>query len=253
MPGGELAVALIEPAKDEEAVALVVDVTGHVPQAQAMLDKVAANMTKQGAKETRKTVEGTTILVFDRAQDGGILRPARSVYFLSGNVLGAADHQGVVEGILKRKLGQATPEGSLADLPAFEAVMNRCRQHAKDAVPQIRWFIEPLGYVEAIRAATPEEKRRKGVTVLDVLRDQGFSAVAGVGGFVDLKVGDYECVHRTAIYAPRPYQARPGAVQGQGVDGHALAVQPPGIRAAGLGSQRRRRVQHVLLGRAQGV
>ena len=193
---------------------MVVDVTGHVPQAQALLDKVAANLTKQGAKETRKSADGTTILVFDLPKTEEF--PAgQVVYFLSDNVLGAADHQGVVEGILARKLGRATPEGSLGDLPAFAAVMNRCRQHAGSAVPQIRWFIEPLGYVDAIRAATPEEKRRKGVTVLDVLRQQGFTAVAGVGGFVDLKVGDYECVHRTAIYAPRPYQPAPAPYQGK--------------------------------------
>ena len=208
VPGGEMAVAMIAPAKGEAAVALLLDVTDHVPQAQALLDKVTANLIEKGAKQTRKTVEGTTVIVFDlpKTQES----PAGlAVYFLSGNLLGAADDQGVIEAILRRKLGQAAPGDSLADLPAFGAVMNRCRQHAKTTMPQIRWFIEPLGYVEAVRAATPEEKRRKGVTVLDVLRDQGFTAVQGVGGFVDLKVDGYEVLHRTAVYAPKPYKPAP--------------------------------------------
>ena len=207
VPGGEMAVALIAPTKDKAAVALVLDVTDHVPQAQGLLDKVTANLIKKGAKQKRETVEGTTVIVFDLPETRES-SATRAVYFLSGSLLGASDDQSVIEGVLKRKLGQAAPGDSLADLPAFGAVMNRCRQDAK-AMPQVRWFVEPFGYVEAVRAATPEEKRRKGVTVLDVLRDQGFTAVEGVGGFVDLKVDGYEVLHRTAVFAPKPYKPAP--------------------------------------------
>lgn len=208
VPAGEAALAMIAASENESALVLLMDVTGHVTQAEALLKTVTANMGEKKAKATRQSSEETTIILFELPATEEF--PAgKVVYFLSGNLLGAADHQGVMEGILKRRLGQPTDEGSLADLPAFQAVMARCRKHAGDAAPQVRWFAEPLGYVEAVRAATPEEKRRKGVTAMDILRDQGFSAVQGVGGFIDMRVDDYELVHRTAIYAPKPYKAAP--------------------------------------------
>ena len=38
----------------------------------------------------------------------------------------------------------------------------------------MRWFLQPVGYAEAARASTPEYKRRKGKTVLEVMRRKGF-------------------------------------------------------------------------------
>ncbi len=38
------------------------------------------------------------------------------------------------------------------------------------------------------------------------MRNQGIGAVQGVGGFLDFAVEGYEMVHRTAVYAPLPYE-----------------------------------------------
>ena len=43
-----------------------------------------------------------------------------------------------------------------------------------------------------------EENRRKGKTIFEVMRHQGFEAMQGVGGFVNFKVEGYEILHRTA-------------------------------------------------------
>ncbi len=84
--------------------------------------------------------------------------------------------------------------------------MQRCKKDYGDAVPQIRWWLHPLGYAEAARASTPEGKRRKGKSILEVLRNQGVGAVEGIGGLVDFASEGLEIVHRTAIYAPPPYK-----------------------------------------------
>ena len=52
----------------------------------------------------------------------------------------------------------------------------------------------------------PRSKRRRGKTIVEVIRNQGFGAIQGVGGFVDLAVDSFQLVHRTAIYAPPPYK-----------------------------------------------
>jgi len=48
-------------------------------------------------------------------------------------------------------------DGSLADHKPFQTVIQRCKSDYGDTAPQIRWFIHPLGYAEAARAAHPRE------------------------------------------------------------------------------------------------
>jgi hypothetical protein len=72
--------------------------------------------------------------------------------------------------------------------------------------PDIRWYIQPLGYVEAVRAATPEQDRRKGKTLIQVMRNQGFDAIQGMGGYISVNLETYEILHRTTIYAPPPWK-----------------------------------------------
>jgi hypothetical protein len=93
-------------------------------------------------------------------------------------------------------------------LPGFQAVMKRCAADGdKPATHQIRWFIYPLGYAEAARAVNLKEKvRRRGKTVVEVIRNQGFGAIKGVGGFLDVAADGFEVLHRTAVYAPPPYE-----------------------------------------------
>jgi hypothetical protein len=95
---------------------------------------------------------------------------------------------------------------ALADGPIFRAVMDRCQEDAGELTPQIRWFLEPFGFVRAIRAAVPERDRRRGKTLLDQLAVTGFTAMKGLGGYVDFAAEGYELVHRTAVYAPKPYE-----------------------------------------------
>ncbi len=60
--------------------------------------------------------------------------------------------------------------------------------------------------MEAVRAATPEQDRRKGKTLIQVMRNQGFDAIQGMGGYVSVNLETYEILHRTAIYAPQPWK-----------------------------------------------
>ena len=42
--------------------------------------------------------------------------------------------------------------------------------------------------------------------MLAILKNQGFDAIKGGGGFVDLGVEDYQLIHRSALMAPPPYE-----------------------------------------------
>ncbi|HUT93561.1 MAG TPA: hypothetical protein VMY37_29120 [Thermoguttaceae bacterium] len=207
LAGGGASVGLIQRAEGGSAVALLVDVTDHPEEAQAFLKKVSQNMAEQKAKQTSIEVRGVPATLFElpKAEDAAEDEPPpQTIYVLKGDLLAGADDLDVIKGILGRVAGDAGD--TLAELPAFRAIMDRCQKDAGDEVPQVRWFIEPFGYSKAAREDTPEKERPRGRTLLDQLEAAGFSAIQAVGGFVDVAVDRYELVHRTAVYAPKPHE-----------------------------------------------
>ncbi len=191
--------ALVQPSKTEAAFVLIADVKGHLNEANTLLEKIAKNLAADQAKRSVAEAHGSKLTVFDIPKHDD--RPARrAVYCLREEVLIASDNLHVMEGILGRFAGRGAD--SLAALPAFSGVMARCQAEAGDLEPEVRWFVEPFGYTEAARIASPPEHRRKGTDMLKILKKQGFTAIQGVGGFVNLVVGKYELLHRTAVWAP---------------------------------------------------
>jgi len=208
VPAGEAAVALLLRTPEEVAAVLIVDVTGNLPKAEELLEKVSAKQTEQGAKRSEVKVAGVEepVIRFDvpKKEDDPRVLPKKAFYLLTDTWLVASDDIEVIEDVAARLSGEH-PD-SLAAVPAFKAVMDRCAKDAGGATPQIRWFIDPLGYVASMRVMTPPEKRRKGKSLLEGLRNQGFGAIQGVGGYVDFAVEGVELIHRSSVYAPPPYQ-----------------------------------------------
>jgi len=215
--GGEIAVAMILlepevlPGPDRAAAAFLVDVTGHRPKADALLTKIAAELAKRNATRTQRQYAEQAVVQFEipppenRPDDD----PWSIYYSVCQDRLVAASDLGVLQEIIDRLL--TDKPGSLADAPAFAYVDVRCKQDVAlqpnaQPKPQIRWFIDPVGYIKAARAALPEHKRPKGKTVIETLEDMGFDAVRGVGGYIDFSAEECEMVYRTAIYAPPPYE-----------------------------------------------
>jgi hypothetical protein len=150
-------------------------------------------------------VAGTPVLLFDLPKQPGrdVDRPQQqSIWALKGDLLAASDHLATIEGVLVRSSGKGA--GSLAELPAFKAVTKRLKADAGKAAPQVRWFIQPVGYLEVVRAVRGERMQRKGKSWVDVFKSQGFTAIEGIGGFIDFDVDKYELIHRTAIWAKPP-------------------------------------------------
>jgi len=233
LPNGEVAFAIIRPGPGQSALAILADVSGNEEEARKVLQKSATNLVKQGAKKKEDTYKGVKIQTFDipkkdnvapaaeAPKTGGGTTPKgkaaakpeaakiefdHAAYFLSGSLLVAADNVAEIKKIIDRV--QGAPGKSLAESNGFVSVMNRCQQDAgAAAVPQLRWFVVPVAYAEASRAAMPEDDRRKGKTIHELLQNQGFAAIQGIGGFFDFAPEDgLEMRHRTAIFAPPPYE-----------------------------------------------
>lgn len=200
VPSGEIGLAVIQPSEKEIAIAIVADVTDHLPQATALLEKIQQNMAAKKAVRSQRNLHGVSVTLLDVPKRDE--QAAHQVaYFIKENVLAASDNVKVIEGILAR-LADAGGE-SLATLPAFGSITKRCRAAAGELVPHARWFVEPFGYAEAIRvASSADHPRHKGTDMLKILKEEGFTAVQGIGGFVNFASNQYEMVHRTFIFAP---------------------------------------------------
>lgn len=132
VPGGEICVALIEPP-NSSALAILIDVTGHLTEAHALLEKVTDYYQQQGGNRSSLKVEECPepLIQFEQpvpaeeqeADRSKLLgahssesslaaaakekpKPRRSYYYLTGNTLTAADDLDVMRGILARMAGK---------------------------------------------------------------------------------------------------------------------------------------------------
>ena len=208
VPSGEVAIARVQPGPNQSAVVLLADVAGNLEKAQATIKKAKANLVDQGSKMQLEKVGGLDVEVYDVPKENpdDEEEPQRqAILLIHEGLLIVADASEVVGQVLKLQAGSGGK--SLADIPAFQAVMARCAKDAgKDNSPQVRWFVEPFGYAEAARSVTPQRQRRREKPLTEVLQKTGFDAFAGMGGHVSFAAEGYELIHRTAVHAPPPYE-----------------------------------------------
>jgi hypothetical protein len=197
---GEAALALVQPSATEAALVLIVDVTGRQNQTATLLDKIKTNLIKLNqAKAIQIDVAGSPVTSYAIPKTKE--QPARTALFcVKQDRLIAADNLKVLRGVLGRFAAPA--DDSLSALPAFASVIARSQKAAGAQVPHLRWFVEPFGYVEASRVANPGAPRRRGNDMLKILKDVGFTAIKGAGGFLHLATEKFEMLHQTTVYAP---------------------------------------------------
>ena len=196
VPSGEVALAFILHSPTEVASVVLADVTDHKAQSDALLAKIDHNMAARKAVRSQRKVAGADVVVFDIPRHDDV--PARQMaYTVHNDLLAATDNVRVLESILGR-VGH-TKDDSLAAVPAFQAVLARCKAAAGDLAPHARWFVEPIGYADAMRVSQP---KKRGTDMLKILKTEGFTAVQGLGGFVNFSANQYELLHHTFIFAP---------------------------------------------------
>lgn len=201
---GEVALAAIQPEGNKKASAmiLIVDITGKQKEAAGLVTAVSANLEARGAKKSLIKVGGVdaTLLALPKKATETIQRNA--IYVISGDMLLIGDHEPTMETILKRTKGGDAAE-SLVKTDAYQAIMARCTKAAGAVTSHAKWFVEPFGYVDVIRASNGG-KRRRGKDLAAILARQGFAAVKGIGGVVSMANAEADLIHNTFVYAPTP-------------------------------------------------
>ncbi len=206
---GELCLGLVHESDTRPAVVLTADVTEHMQQASELLEKIKRNMLAKGATRTEKTTPSdVTIVVYDVPPRGARKETWQGVYFLDSGLLVAADNLAAAIGVEARLKGtmNGSPTGApLKTNATYQSVFERCRANSGELVPHLVWFTSPVELIESIRAAGIVRPKANGTDYLKVLKNQGFGAIQGVGGFLNMAEGRYGVLHRTAVIAPPPF------------------------------------------------
>ena len=205
VPSGEVSAAYVQPTPDTTALVILADVAEHPEEVRELLAKIDDRLIERGASKREVPAHGATMTVYKMPMPEDADQEREAVFFHHRGILCGSDSQQAVTEILGRFSGDS--QDSLINQPAFRTVMGRCQEDAGSLAPELRWFIDPFGFVDAIRA-TKLVKRKKGKDIVRVLKRQGFSAIQGLGGHLNFYVEDkYEVIHRTTIFAP-PVEGR---------------------------------------------
>lgn len=197
---GEIGMALVERENDRAAVAVTVDVTGNRLQLDALLKKVDQELAKRGATKKSSNVGGTEFATYTIPLKDDARQSREAVYFVKDEMLCATDSQEEAREILSR-FGDKSP--NLSGVKAYQETVARCSKESNGLAPEVQWFVDPFGYAKAVRSLRDPGEKRRGKDYINILNTQGFDAIRGIGGFVNLAVsGSFELVHRTAVYAP---------------------------------------------------
>lgn len=198
---GELALAVIDRPNKEASLAILMDVTGREAAVKNYLAAVAKRLTSQGGVKQEIKAEGATLTTYLTPAKNGKDDPIETVYFQRDNVLVGINGREQAEAMLKRFAG--APTDNLQSLPAFKATMAKLQAAAGPLQPEIRLYADPFGLTYALRTLDKGARLREDKDLAKILQDQGFDAIQGVGGYVNmLAEGDSEVVYRAAIYAP---------------------------------------------------
>ena len=156
--GGEIALAVIQPEGDktQHALAILADIAGHTEQTHALVDKISKNMIARGAARAVRKINGVDVTVYSVPRKKGGMKPLYIYQFIINDQFFALDHEGEARRLIDRLAGAGGE--TLADTPEYKVAMSRCDKEAGNLAPHFRWFIEPFGYADTIRARCGQEQ-----------------------------------------------------------------------------------------------
>jgi hypothetical protein len=199
--GGEIGLGLAERADSSAVVVLTVDISDHRDKADSLLRQIDSDLIKLGSKKSQSDILGTQLTTYNIPPQKKGDKDRNAVFFIKENMLCASDSRAEAEEMLQRFSGQAG--NRLFDAIPYQQTMRRCAQEAGSLKPEIRWFLDPFGYARSLRSLKQSPGNPYGKDYLKILTQQGFDAIQGLGGFMNVSVnGSFDLLHRTSIYAP---------------------------------------------------
>ena len=209
LPSGPISGGMIAVPGVMPGFVLVISVKGQTNETLDFMQRIGKKLEDQGVKKATTPIDNVTatFFIFDKSEanpQGGI-----AVYLLTKDTLVITDRQHLAAMMVKRLNGDLS--SPLRNKSAYKAVMERVTRnpHANDALPLIKWYIEPLEFTAAMRMIagnnTPQKKGLVQVDAYKLLTDHGFKDIQGVGGILDFVTDNSQLAYRIKAHAPKPY------------------------------------------------
>jgi len=197
---GEVCSAAIQPSNDKtHGVMVLADVTGNVPAATALVKKAVAAMVAKGGVAKTYTIGGEP---FSGVNVKAFANVGNGFVFLAvvNNILIGSDHYGETSRLMERISGKAGADNdSLSNDANYQLCMARIGKFHNGETPQMRWFVDPFGYMEVNRASKLV-RRGRGPDMLMVAQKVGFGAITAFAGQVHFATADHEMLFHNFLY-----------------------------------------------------
>jgi len=206
--GGELAWALVAKGKERAVSVLLIDTTGNGKKRDEVIAKIDLHLKEKKSKKVTAQIAGIEITTYEVPKSESGEKARTAAYFIHGNLLCVADDGPLVRELAKR-VGANDGSQSFATVKEYQEVMSRCAAADQTMQPDLRWFVRPFPFVDAMRTIRP--RKDLGEDRIEQLRRQGFGALLGVGGYVHVNFDKkHDFIHRTCAYAPPAKDALEG-------------------------------------------
>jgi hypothetical protein len=196
-------------AATKHAIVVMVDVLGHEADYQFLMSEVENDLKLRGATRSEVQVLEQTVVRWEFQKPRGIAIRENVFFARVADRLIACDELSILAEVMSAVLSPEPSQAVLARHEPFVQVRQRCQRAELNWNPQIRWFIEPFGYVELTdllakrnRASRLDPNAREPKEIAAILRRQGFGATKAVGGDLVFNHQGLEMMHRSFIYAP---------------------------------------------------
>lgn len=212
---GEICLAGILPqvaggaVKGSHGLVLLIDVSETTKEAKTLQAKINKGLVANGATQEKKVINGVEVTVSNlkrkrlrnnQSNYQAIVKPSKDSSWML-----VSDNELIFRDVLKRLAapGEIVRKGTLVSQEGFVEVMRRTSLDKKQS--QIRWCIDPFGYIQLAQALENEKRgaRAQRDDWASILKNQGMGAAKAVGGNIGIATGDHEILHRTFTYAPR--------------------------------------------------
>ena len=209
---GEICFAGVLHEDGQHGILFLMDVSNTRDKAVELGDRISKKLIGRGATRKEDTMQGVTYeqLTLDKPK---VFRTPRVTFQAIVDVKGdnksswmlVSNNLLVFRDVLRRLTNPERIQAveTLAAQPSFKTVM--AQTHSPKIESQLKWFVDPFGYLELAQKIRDEESPSKVPrnNLWKKLADAGFDAFRGVGGQVSVMTGKHEVLHKTFVYTDR--------------------------------------------------
>lgn len=191
LPQGEFCFALVRPETGSVVPVLLLDLGASDETARTLISRLEARAAEAGATRSTEEIGDTTLTLLKLANEERTI-----AYFLrEGTVIAAAE-----PGVAKRILAtwQTGVGKRLVENVQFASIMRHCRP-AEDEVPQISFFVDPIGI-----AKQQLRGNLAGQAGLALIAGLGLDGLKGIGGTMAMNVGNYDGIMHLHVLLAQP-------------------------------------------------